>query len=324
LSHCCQVEHEDGTFFVDLLSEDAGHKWREFGDDVADELVGKSVQILWQHPRGWFDATIKNWSWEDDENGKRVRMHEVCWGGVCEAGKRGWVLWAGFHAGPSLHAQAEHADGTYYVDLLSDDAGHQWRNVGENTSDDGDGSDSSADEDGSKGYEAIGQCERNKFCVRGSKHGGKGGHCKIRSEGIARKTSKGCRRGEGVAEGSRSSGKANTVSEKASPPQPKLRTYITEKENETPSMIALQFGVCRLKHISPPPSFPVTSLKIAHVHKSHIYAQQRFYCFRLMSEISFPSTPRSIRKFEPHPSFGAGQSCFCQWILCIGQGATCP
>ena len=99
---CAQVEHEDGKYDMDLLSEDAGHRWREMGtestdDDAADELVGKEVQIFWQDPHGWFDAKIISWSWALDENGARVRMHEVRvgrgrgWGGVLHASSHSGV-----------------------------------------------------------------------------------------------------------------------------------------------------------------------------------------------------------------------------------------
>ena len=66
-------------------------------DDAADELVGKEVQIFWQDPHGWFDAKIISWSWALDENGARVRMHEVRvgrgrgWGGVLHASSHSGV-----------------------------------------------------------------------------------------------------------------------------------------------------------------------------------------------------------------------------------------
>jgi hypothetical protein len=47
-------------------------------DRIADELVGKEGQVYWQSPQGWFDAKVNSWNWEQDENGKRVRVHEVC------------------------------------------------------------------------------------------------------------------------------------------------------------------------------------------------------------------------------------------------------
>ena len=46
-------------------------------DQTAEELVGKEVQIFWQVPCGWFDAKINSWRWGKDENGTRVRLHEV-------------------------------------------------------------------------------------------------------------------------------------------------------------------------------------------------------------------------------------------------------